>query len=84
MLPPESSRDLLDRGGEAILSALEFLDYEDWLPNQFPTMLLGLYTRRAGPQRCSARTYEKAIARYPGIGIYLDSRCERHCSKVLD
>ena len=71
----ELSADLLDRGGEAILSALEFLDYSEKIgcPIDAQRCFWAFTLAEPAPSDVRFETYEKAIARYPGIGIYLDA-----------
>ena len=71
----ELSADLLDRGGEAILSALEFLDYSEKIgcPIDAQRCFWAFTLAEPTPSDVRFETYEKAIARYPGIGIYLDA-----------
>ena len=71
----ELSADLLDRGGEAILSALEFLDYSEKIgcPIDAQRCFWAFTLAAPTPSTSLFETYEKAIARYPGIGIYLDA-----------
>lgn len=71
----ELSADLLDRGGEAILSALEFLDYSEKIGCPIdPHRCFWAFTiAEPVPTPERFETYEKALKRYPGIGIYLDA-----------